>query len=87
MITDNVGGKRINLARKPLKVLLITNEEKQPPEEVFMDREPNASVGRKLITTPLDAKDNAIMKDKLACVPEMVLSLDELNITDHLEDE
>ena len=53
---------------------------------MFTDRELNASVGRKLITTPLDANDNIIRKDKLACVMEMVLSLDELDNTDNLED-
>ena len=64
----------------------LTNKENQLPEGVFMDREINASVGRKLITTPLDANDNIVKKDKLACVMEMVLSLDELDDTDNLED-
>ena len=48
-----------------------------------MDWELNASVGRKLITTPLNANDNKM--DKLACVTEMVLSLDKLYSTDNLE--
>ena len=37
-----------------------------------MDRELNMSIGKKLITTPLDANDNIINTDKLACITEMV---------------
>ena len=51
-----------------------------------MDRELNASIGGKLITTSLDSSDNIIKADKLACVMEVVISLDELNNTDNLED-
>ena len=54
--------------RESLKVLLITNEEKQLLEGVFTDRELNVSIGRKLITTLLDANDNIIKIDKLACI-------------------
>ena len=43
-------------------------------------------VGRMLISIPLDANDNIVKTDKLACVTEMVLSLDKLNNTDNLED-
>ena len=80
MLSDNVQYQ----IRKPLK--LITNKEKQLLEEVFTDWELNASVGRKLTATTLDGNDNVIKTDKLACVMEMVLSLDELNNTDNLED-
>ena len=72
--------------REPLKVLLIMKEDKQLPEGVFMDRELNISIERKLITTPLDANNNIIKTDKLACIMEMVLSLDEFDYTDNLED-
>ena len=91
MITDIVVEKRIDLAyliqnldsseevtyqiRKPLKVLLITNEENQLPEGVFTDRELNASIRWKLITTPMDTNDKIVKMDKLACVMEIVLSL------------
>ena len=39
-----------------------------------------------MITTLLDADDNIIKTDKLAGVTEVVLSLDELDNTDKLED-
>ena len=60
--------------REFLKVLLITNEEKQLLKGTFMDRELDASIGRKLITTPLNANDNITKMDKLACITEVVLS-------------
>ena len=64
-----------------MKVLLIMNEKKQLPEGYFTDGELHTSVGRKLITTPLDSNDNIIKKAKLACVMKMVLKLDEFNNT------
>ena len=69
-----------------MKLLLIMNEERQLPEGVFTDRELNISIGRKLITTPLDANDDIIMMDKLACIMGVVFSLDKLDNTDNLED-
>ena len=82
MFSDNIQYQ----VREPLKVLLITNEERQLLEGVFMDGELNVPIGRKLTTTPLDANDNIVKTDKLVCVTEMVLSLDELNNTDNLDD-
>ena len=83
MFSDNIQ----NQIKEPLKVLLIMNEERQLLEGVFMDRELNASIGRKLITAPLNANDNIIKMDKIVCVTEVVLSLDKLYNTDkNLED-
>ena len=64
---------------------MLTNKEKQLPEGMFMDRELNASVGRKVIML-LDIHDHAIKKNKSAGIMEMVLSLDKLNNDDNLED-
>ena len=63
MFSDNVQ----HWIREPLKVLLIMNEEKMLQKGVLTDRELNVSAGRKLITTPMDANDNIIETDKLAC--------------------
>ena len=64
--------------REPLIVLLIMNYERQLPERVFTDRKLNVSIGRKLITTPHNVNDNIVKMDKLACVTEVVFSLDKL---------
>ena len=69
-----------------MKLLLKMNEIKQLLEGVLMDRELNVSVRRKLITTPLNENNDIIKTNKLASTTEMVLSLDELDNTDNLED-
>ena len=70
---------------KTLKVLLITNEERWLPEGTFMGRELNVLIGRKVITMLLDDNDHVIEIDKLACIMEMVVSLDELDNAENLE--
>ena len=82
MFSDNVQYQINEL----LKVLLIMNKERQLLEGVFTGRELHASIGREVITTPLDADDNVIKANKLACVKEMVFSLDKLDNIDTLED-
>ena len=62
------------------------NEEVWLPEGVFMDRELNLYIRRNVITL-LDIHDNIIKMNKLAGVTEMVISLNELNNSDNLEDE
>ena len=71
--------------KQPLKVLLIMNKEKQWPKEVFTGRELNGFVGRKVITTSLDTKENVLKTNKLAGITEMVISLDKLDNTENLE--
>ena len=68
-----------------MKVLVITNEEGQLPEGVFTGRELNAFVGRKRITASLDTKENVLKANTLAGIMEMVISLDELENNDNLE--
>ena len=68
-----------------MKVLLITNEERQLMKGMLTGRELNIFVGRKMITIPLDASNNIVKMDKLACIMEVVFSLDELNSTSNLE--
>ena len=82
MFSDNVQYQ----IREPVKVLLIMNEERQLPKGTFRGRELNVSIERKVIIIPLVAKGNITKKDNLACIKEMVLSLNELNNTDNLED-
>ena len=80
MFSDNVQYH----IKKPLNVML-SNEEEQLLEGVFMDRKLNASIGRKVIVL-LDVHDNIIKMNKLAGIKEIGLSLDELDNTDNLED-
>ena len=43
-------------------------------------------IERKMITTSLNTNENVVKTGKLACIKEVVLSLDELDNTDNLED-
>ena len=61
--------------------MLIMNKEKQLLEGMLMGRELHTSIRRKVITTPLDVNDNIVKTDKLACITEIVLSLDKPNNT------
>ena len=79
MFSDNVQ----YWIKEPLKVML-TNEEKWLSEGVFMDRELNVSIGRKVITL-LNVHDNIVKINKLAGITEMVHSLVELNNNGNLE--
>ena len=63
MFSDNIQYQ----IREPLKVLLIANKERQLLEGVFTDRELNTSIGRKLISTPLDANDNVVKTEVGMC--------------------
>ena len=56
------------------------------PKGKFTGRELSAFVVRKVMTTSLDTNENIVKTDKLACVTEVVFSLDELDNTDTLED-
>ena len=80
MISDSIQYQ----IKEPLKVMLM-NKERWLLEGIFMDRELNMSIGRKVIML-LDVHDHTVKMDNLAGVTEMVLSLDELNNTDNLED-
>ena len=82
MFSDNVQ----YWIKEPLNVLLIMNKEKWLLKEIFMGREIRMFVGRKVITTILDTNENIAKVDRLACVTEMLFSLDELANTDNLED-
>ena len=81
MFSDNIQYQ----IKEPLKVLLIMNEDKQLPKGVFTGLELNAFVGRKVIYTSLDIKENFLKMNKLARITEMVINLDEPNNTDNLE--
>ena len=100
MITNVVGEKRTDVTyliwgkddngqyqiREPVKALLIMDKEKKLPKEMFTDSELNAFAGRKAITILLNINENVFKMNKLAGITKVVISLDELDNTDNLED-
>ena len=67
-----------------MKVLLKTGEEKELPKGVYMNKELNALIGLEF-KSKLVPHDYAFKKNKLECVTEMVISLDELDNTNNLD--
>ena len=66
MFSDNVQYQM----KEPLKVMLIMNKEKQLLEVVRTGRELYASIGRKVITTPLDTNDDIVKKKQVGMCHE-----------------
>ena len=71
------------LLKGPMKVLLKTGEEKEIPKGMNTDKVLSALIG--LEKSKLFPHDYAFKKNKLEHVTEMVISLDELDNTDNLE--
>ena len=69
-----------------VKVLLIMENKKELLVGPFTGREQRVSLGGKLTTIPLVCKGNIDKTSKLVRVMEVVISLDELDNTDKLED-
>ena len=56
------------------------------PEGTYTASDLSAFVGRNLLITPMDGIENIIKMNKMAGITEMVISLNELNNSDNLED-
>ena len=81
IFSDNVQFR----VQKPLKVLM-SNEERMLTEGTFTASELSTFAARDLLIAPLGGRDNIIKTNKLARITEMVISLNELNNSDNLED-
>ena len=72
--------------KKPIKVSLYTGEEKTLSKGVYAKKELNALLGTELTSTKfIDDVSNVLKQNKLEGISEIVLSLDELDNTDNLE--
>ena len=65
---------------------MVTEWGKDVAGRDFTVSELSTFIGRNLLFTPLNSSKNIIKTNKLAGITEMVISLNELNISDHLED-
>ena len=81
MFNDNVQYQ----IRNSVKLLPKTGQKEELLKGVYTDRKLDLDVGLKL-KSQLVSCDYIIKMNKLAGVTEMVISLDELNNTDNLED-
>ena len=65
---------------------MVTEWGKDVAGRDFTVSELSTFIGRNLLFTPLNSSKNIIKTNKLAGITEMVISLNELNISDNLED-
>ena len=69
-----------------IEVLLKTGEKIVLNKGVYMDKEPNSLIGTELKSQMLDSRNAVLRTNKLEKVMKMVISLNELDNSDNLED-
>ena len=69
-----------------LKVQLKSGEEIMLNKAVYMDKELNALIGLELKSQMMDSRNDVLRTNKLEKVTKMVISLEELNNSNNLED-
>ena len=71
--------------KEPMKILLKMGKEKVLLKGVYMDKELNAMIGLEL-KSRMDSRDYILKENKLENVIKIVISLDELDNSNNLED-
>ena len=70
----------------PMKVLLKMGKEIVLNKAVYMDKELNALIGLELKSQMMDSHNDVLRTNKLEKITKMVISLNELNNSDNLEE-
>ena len=81
MLSDNVQ----YWLKEPMKLLLKSSKEMSMTKGVYTDKELNAMIGLEL-KSQMDSRHYILKENKLENVTKMVISLDELDNADNLED-
>ena len=82
MLSDNVQ----YWLQGSIEVLLKTGKKIVLNKGVYMDKELNSLIGTELKSQMLDSRDDVLRTNKLEKVTKMVISLNELDNSDNLED-
>ena len=82
MLSDNVQ----YWLQGPIEVLLKTGKKIVLNKGVYTDKELNSLIGLELKSQMLDSREDALKTNKLEKVMKMVISLNELDNSDNLED-
>ena len=82
MLSDNVQ----YWLKGPIKVLLKLGEEIALNKRAYTDRELSSLIGTELKSQMLDSRNDVLRTNKLEKVTKMVISLEELDNSDNLED-
>ena len=74
------------LLHRAIEVLLKTGKKIVLNEGVYMDKELNSLIGMELKSQMLDSHNDVLRTNKLERITKMIISLNELNNSDNLED-
>ena len=74
------------LLHRSIEVLSVTRKKIVLNKGVYMDKELNSLIGTELKSQMLDSRNDILRTNKLEKVTKMVISLNELNNSDNLED-
>ena len=74
------------LSHRSIEVLLKTGKKILLNEGVYMDKELNSLIGMELKSQMLDFHNDILRTNKLEGIMKMIISLNELNNSDNLED-
>ena len=74
------------LLHRSIEVLSITGKKIVLNKGVYMDKELNSLIGMKLKSQMLDSRNDILSTNKLERITKMVISLNELDYSDNLED-
>ena len=69
-----------------IEVLSITGKKMVLNKGVYMDKELNSLIGTELKSQMLDSRNDILRTNKLERITKMIISLDELDNSDNLED-
>ena len=75
------------LLQKSMKVLLYTGKKIVLNKGVYTDRELDSLIGTELKSQMLDSRDDILRTNKLKEITKVVISLNELDNSDNLEDD
>ena len=75
------------LLRRSIEVLLNTGKKIVLNKGVYMDKELNSLIGTELKSQMLDFHNDILRTNKLEGITKMIISLNELDNSDNLEDE
>ena len=74
------------LAQKSMEVLLYTGKKIVLNKGVYMDKELDSLIGMELKSQMLDSRDDILRTNKLKKIMKVVISMNELDNSDNLED-
>ena len=74
------------LLQKFMEVLLYTGKKIVLNKGVYTDKEPDSLIGTELKSQMLDSRDDVLRTNKLKGITKVVISLNELDNSDNLED-